>query len=151
MKLRIEIDPEQTEEVIIRAPAFTDEVRRLQEVISKTIESSGEIALKNGESECYIPYDELLFFETSEDKVWAHTSGDCYLCTFRLSELETVLPRYFARASKGCLINTARIRSLSRNATGIGIAAFNTSEKKVYISRMYYNRVREIIEETRLK
>ncbi|MBQ7647010.1 MAG: LytTR family transcriptional regulator [Clostridia bacterium] len=151
MKLRIEIDPNQAEEVIIRAPAVTHEIRRIEEAVSKIIGQSGEIALKDGDEERFVSYDELLFFETSEDKVWAHTSDDCYFCPMRLGELERAAPLSFARASKGCLVNTALIRSISRSATGVGTASFTTSQKKVYISRMYYKKVRETIEETRLR
>ena len=35
MKLRIEIDPDLPEEVIIRAPAITDEIRKLQDTIEQ--------------------------------------------------------------------------------------------------------------------
>ena len=151
MKVRIEIDPGFDEEVIIRAPAITDEVKRIRDALTGASGRSEELAVKNGDTECYVAYGELLFFETSGDKVWAHTSGECFLCPLRLNELIKLLPRCFTRASKSCVINTAHIRSLTRTATGIATAAFNSTEKKVYISRMYYKTVREIIEETRLK
>ena len=151
MKLRIEIDPDLPEEVIIRAPAINDKVRRIQEAILKASERSGELAVKNGDAEYYVSYDELLFFETSGEKVWAHTSSECFLCQERLSELLELLPRTFARASKSCIVNTSRIRTMARTATGIAKVTFDMTEKTVYISRMYYKIVREIIEETRLK
>ena len=150
MKLRIEIDPDTPEEVVIKTKSINDTVKKIQEAISGVINKSSALAVKNGDSECYIEYDEFLFFETSDDKVWAHTKNECFLCPLRLNELMELLPRKFARASKSSLVNTAHIRSLARSPTGIAKASFNSSEKTIYISRMYFKTVRATIEETRL-
>ena len=150
MKLKIEIDTVKPEEVVIYAHEINENVRRLQVAIGAALSSEGELALKNGESELYLPYREVLFFETAENRVWAHTAKNCYSCPLRLNELEELLPRTFARASKCCVVNTAGIRSLKRSPTGIAEAAFYETEKTIYISRMYYKAIRTIIEETRL-
>ena len=49
MKLRIEIDPDSQEEILLRAPAVTDEVRRLQTVIAEAFSRKLELALQLGE------------------------------------------------------------------------------------------------------
>ena len=151
MKLRIEIDPSGEEEVVIRAPEISDKIRRLQETIDREMKGSEEIAVRKDGEECYLRYSDLLFFETDGSRVTAHTADDCFICPLRLHELETLLPRTFTRASKSCLVNTAHIRSISRTPTGVSTATFAKSDKTVYISRMYYKIVREIIEETRLR
>lgn len=150
MKLTVEIDKDRPEQVIICAHAVTDTVRRLQEAVDRVLTGGAELAVKKGEQECFLACDELLFVETSEDRVWVHTARDCYACPMRLYELEQLLPRTFVRASKSCLVNTALIRSLTRSPTGVGEATFRSSEKTVFISRMYFKPVRETIEETRL-
>lgn len=150
MKLKIEIDPERPEEVVIYAREIDENVRRLQVAIGAVLSASGELALKNGDSELYLPYGEVLFFETADNRVWAHTVKDCFSCQLHLNELEELLPRTFTRASKCCVVNTAKIRSLKRSPTGIAEAAFYETGKRIYISRMYYKVVRTIIEETRL-
>lgn len=150
LKLRIEIDPDLPEEVVIRAPAVSDEVRRLRDAVEQSLRGGGEIAVRKRDGECFLPYEEVLFFETANDRVWAHTAQECYACSLHLNELSDLLPRTFARAAKGCLINTAHIRSISRSPTGVGEATFRSSVKTVYISRMYYKTVRDTIEETRL-
>ena len=150
MKLRIEIDPEADEEVIIRAHSLDEGTKALQEAIARAVDAKGEIAVRSGDRECYIPYREVLFFETDDGRVTAHTARERYLCPMRISELADLLPRTFARAAKGCLINTAHIRSISRSPTGVSTATFAGSDKTVFISRMYYKIVREIIEETRI-
>ena len=151
MKLRIEIDPDLPEEVVLRGPQVSQTLRRVQDAVSRALSGGAEIAVQNGEEECYLPYDEILFAETADNRLWVHTCADCYSCPLRLYELEELLPRTFARASKGSLINTAKIRSLSRSPTGVGEATFRDSKKRIFISRMYFKNVRDIIEETRLQ
>ena len=151
MKLRIEIDPDCDEEIVIKAQGVTDKIRRLQETIDREMKRSEEIAMRKDGKECYLLYSDLLFFETDGNRVTAHTADECFVVPLRLNELEMLIPRTFARASKSCIVNTAYIKSISRSPTGVSTAAFAKSDKIVLISRMYYKIVREIIEETRLK
>ena len=150
MKLKIEIDPSQPEELILRAPEVNDTVRRVQRAIDAALSGVGEISVRKGGEECFMPYGEFIYFEADGNRTIAHTPRDSFICTARLVELAELLPRCFVRASKSCLVNTGAIRSINRSPTGISEAAFNGSEKKIYISRMYYKVVREVIEETRL-
>ena len=150
MKLTVEIDPGAAEEIIIRAKEVTPRIKRLQDAISRELSGAEELAVKSGDTECFLPFSRLLFAECSEDKVWVHTASDVYLCPLRLRELEEMLPRTFARASKSVIVNTAHVRSLSRSPTGVGEAGFSGCEKKVFISRMYYKSLRDVIERTRL-
>ena len=116
MKLRIEIDPDSQEEILLRAPAVTDEVRRLQTVIAEAFSRKLELALQLGERECYIPCDDILFFETTERRVSAHTAEHMYFSPLKLCELGELLPRTFVRASKSCLVNTAHIAAMAANS-----------------------------------
>lgn len=151
MKLVVEIDPTQPEEIRIRAQRSDDRLRLLQETVERALNAPGEIALRRGEGEFFVPTDKILFAQTVGDKLWVHTASDAYLCPLRLYELMSLLPRDFARAGKGCLVNTRQISSLSRSPTGVGEARFFSCEKKAFISRMYYKIVRDVIEEERLK
>ena len=150
MKLRIEIEPEAPEEIIIRANRMNDIVLKVQEAVQTALGQGGSIAVRQGESESYLSFDELLFFETDGDRTVVHTASDCFFCKQRLGELEQKLPRNFVRASKSCIINTAKIRSISRTPTGVGTAYFSGSEKRAFISRMYCKPVRDVIAQTRL-
>ena len=150
MKLRIELDDSAPEEIIIRTARVDDRIKRLQDAIIGSLGGGGEIAVRKDGVECYLPYREMLYFETDGGRILAHTADDCFICPLRLTELEELLPRSFTRASKGCLVNTAHIRSISRSPTGVSEATFAGSGKRIFISRMYYKIVRDIIEETRL-
>ena len=151
MKLKIEIEQGAEREVIIRADEIDDEVKRVRAALEKAISFSGEIALKSAGGEVFMPYTEIFFFEVQGDRTYAHTRSDCYVCSLRLTELTDILPKSFCRATKSSLVNTMKIRSITRSPTGVGEVAFNGTEKRAFISRMYYKEVREIIEETRLK
>lgn len=151
MRVRIEIDPQAEEEIVIRAKEITDKLQLIQGALEREWNASEEIALRRGEEECYLPYREILFFETEGKSVVAHTKDDEFLCPLHLKDLLLLLPRSFARASKSCIVNTACICAIQRSPTGVSTARFSGSNKVVYISRMYYKIVREIIEETRLK
>lgn len=150
MKLKIEIEDGIEKELILRSPVIDDEVIRIRSALEQITSTSGEIALKTSGGEIFVSYSELYFFEVSGDKTFAHTKNDCFVCPLHLFELEDMLPRSFCRASKSILVNSAKIRSLTRSATGIGEATFAGTEKKVFISRMYFKAVREVIEEMRL-
>ena len=150
MKLKIEIDSSLPEEVILRAPEINDTVRRVRQALDGALQLTGEIAVRCGGEELFLPYSAIYFFEVENDRVYANTANDAFICNLRLAELAELLPRAFARASKSCIVNTAKIRSLKRSPTGVCETGFSDSEKKIYISRMYYRAVRDIIEETRL-
>ena len=151
MKITIRIDPDAPEEIVICLKNADDRLRRINDAIASAFEEKREIAVRKGDGECYLSFDELLYFEASGKNVYAHTAGDCFLCPLHLYELEDLLPRCFLRGSKSILVNALRIRTLDRFPTGIAKATFNRWEKTVYISRMYYKNLRDAIEEMRLK
>ncbi|MBQ9543767.1 MAG: LytTR family transcriptional regulator [Clostridia bacterium] len=151
MKLKIEIDPERDEEIVIRAKEITPELKRLQDAVTKALSGSDELVVRSGDAECFIPVGEIIFAETSGEKLWVHTAKDVFACPLRLRELEELLPRSFVRASKSSIVNSSHVRSLSRSPTGVGEASFPGTGKKIFISRMYFKNLRDTIEETRLK
>ena len=150
MKLKIEIDPSLPEELILRAPEINETVRLVRQAMEGVIERTGEIAVRRDGAEWFLPYQAVYYFEAADDRVFANTADDAFVCPMRLSELAELLPRTFVRASKSCIVNTAKIRSILRSPTGVSEAGFSDSEKKIFISRMYYRAVRDVIEETRL-
>lgn len=151
MKLRFEIDPAAEEEVVVRSPSASNAVYRLGSAIEELLGGKSEIAMYLGEVECYVPCEDVLFFETDGGKISAHTKDRMFSCRMRLHELSEILPRTFVRGSKSCLINTALVFSVHRSVTGASEVTFKNSNKIVYVSRMYYKAFRETIEETRLK
>ena len=82
--------------------------------------------------------EEILFFETSSEQVYAHTRNDAFRVRYRLYELEDILTRSFVRVSKGTIVNISHIYAISRDLTTGGQIQFNTTHKRVHVSRHYY-------------
>ena len=142
LKLRIEISDGSTEdEVVIRCGRVDETVQKLQEYILSL--SAPKLTFYKGTQEYYLPLEELLFFETEGEQVFAHTANDAFLVKRRLYELEELLPRSFARISKGTIVNTLHIYSINRNLTSSSQIRFTGSHKHIYVSRHYYQALKE--------
>ena len=149
-KIRLEIDPNFENEVIIKAPVVNEEVLRLQSLLAEN-SSSCEMEFHLGGMDFFIKLKDILFFESDGNKTAAHTSDRMFYTDKKLYELEQILPREFIRISKSAIINSRKVSSLRRELTGIAEATFHSSAKKIYISRNYYKAFRETINEMRLK
>ena len=146
MKLRIEVAEGLIEdEVVIRCGRVDDNVQKIQSYILNL--SAPKITFYKGQQEFYLPIEEILFFETESEQVYAHTAGDAYKVKHRLYELEAMLPRIFARASKGTIVNTSRIYAISRNLASSSQIRFTNTHKQIYVSRHYYSSLKEKINE----
>ena len=146
MKLRIEIIEGSTEnEVIIRCGRVDDAVQKLHAYILDM--SAPKIVFYKGAQEYYLPLEDVLFFETEGEQVYAHTANDAFRVKYRLYELEALLPRIFARAAKGTIVNTSRIYAINHNLTSSSQIRFNGTHKQIYVSRYYYKSLKEKMNE----
>ena len=146
MKLRIEVSGELPEdEVIIRCGRVDDSVQKLQAYILGL--SAPKLVFYKGQQEFYLPPEDVLFFETDSEQVYAHTANDTFRVKHRLYELETILPKAFSRASKGTIVNTSRIYAINRNLTSSSQIRFAGTHKQVYVSRHYYQSLRQKMNE----
>ena len=142
MKLRIELTDGSTEdEVVIRCGRVDDNVQKLQEFILSL--SAPKMTFYKDSQEYYLPLEEILFFETDGEQVFAHTRGDAFKVKHRLYELEEMLPRPFSRAAKGTIVNTKKIYAIDRNLTSSSKVSFSGTHKNIYVSRHYYKSLRE--------
>ena len=143
MKIKIEMDEQAEEEVIIRCRGMTEQIAAIQRAVRK-------IVLYKGNTEYYLPMNDILFFETADHGVAAHTGNDMYEARYKLYELEEILPGFFMRVSKSTILNTSHIFSINRNLTASSVVAFENTHKKVYVSRYYYKPLISKLEERRL-
>ncbi len=144
MKLRVEIGGED-DEIVIRASCYDGKIRRLEEAIHAMLGEDGEMVLSIGDTSYFVPKRDILFFETVDGKVKAHTAGNMYTVPYKLFELEQLMPASFVRVSKSCILNATAIYSLSHNLTGASKVSFHGSDKIVYVSRAYYKVLKEKI------
>lgn len=148
LKVRIEIDEQLTEdEVLIRCGRVDDAVRKIHQFVLEQSKSGPKLTFYKQNQEYYFPLDDVLFFETTGERVFAHTADDAYLIKYRLYELERMLPRSFVRAAKSAIVNVRRIYSVSKNLTSSSLIQFAGSHKQVYASRFYYRELRQRLQE----
>lgn len=148
MKIRIEVEEGLGEvEVVIRCGSVDEEVHGVHSLLLAQGRPAPEIVFFKGNQEFYFPLDEVLFFETDGEAVYAHTRDDAYLVKFRLYALEETLPKHFARAAKATIVNTRQIYSITRELASASLVRFSGTHKQIYVSRHYYGALKQTIRE----
>ena len=149
MRVRIEIDSNiEEDEVIIKCKELTKSIQKIEETIQQENQIINFTFYKDN-IEYYIPLNTILFFEASENEINAHTSNEIYKVKYKLYELEEILPINFIRVSKSTILNVDYIFSIEKNLTASSIVQFNKTHKQVYVSRNYYKKLKERINERR--
>lgn len=152
MKVRVEVDENLQEEcIVIHCRRLDERIIKMQEALLENTTSNQAILLKKKDTEYYMPLEEIIFFETENKEIRAHTRNDIFETEYKLYELESKLPGYFMRISKSAIVNLEHIYSITRNLTASSIVEFNASHKQVYVSRHYYKALVERLEERRRK
>lgn len=148
MKIRIDLDETiREEELIIKCPKLTAEIQQIERVISDMLGKVQDFILYKEDKEYYVPVDTILFFETGEERVYAHTKENVFRTNYRLYELEKLLPASFMRVSKSTILNVKQIYSITKNITSTSVVQFGGTAKEVYVSRNYYKALKFKLEE----
>lgn len=150
MRVKIEIEDDLEEEIIIRCKSINETIKKIEKAITDiNNEAKGFVFYKN-EKEYYLSLNKILFFETELGNINAHTRDDIYTVKYKLYELEELLPSSFMRISKSTILNVNHIYSITRNLTSSSVVEFEETHKKVYVSRYYYKTLRYKLNEKRL-
>lgn len=150
MKIRIELEQALVEdEIIIKCCQLTPTIQKIQQAITNLTSDVPKISFIKENVEYYLPLDEILFFETSEQGINAHSKNEVYQVKYKLYELEEILPHSFLRVSKSAILNTEQILSINRTLASSNLVQFYNSHKQVYVSRYYYKHLRKRLEERR--
>lgn len=150
MKVVIELDEGLDEEcVVIKCKKLDERIVRLQKLIADVDKKERDILLHKNDKSYYIPLNNILFFETENKLIWAHTANEMFETEYKLYELEEVLPGYFMRISKSAIVNLNQIYSITKNVTSSSVVEFDECHKKVYVSRNYYKALIERLDEKR--
>jgi DNA-binding LytR/AlgR family response regulator len=146
MKIRIELDPTLSEtEIVIRANHLDDSITKIQDAIGM-VNTGASITYWIGEIQYFPGTEEILFFETEGDDIFAHTYSKAYRVKLRLYELQEQLPRYFCRISKSAIVNTRKIYSVNQTLPGSAQLEFNGTHKHIFVSRRYLSSLRLALE-----
>ena len=115
MKVKIEIEEAlEEDEVLIRCHGLTEEIAMIQKAVLEIAGAKQKFVFYKGNTEYYLVLDDILFFETDEKGISAHTRTDIYQSKYRLYELENILPGFFIRVSKSTILNINHIYSIDR-------------------------------------
>jgi len=146
LRIKVEKTENITEpEIVLRFSEETEEVRHTLSLLRTYFEKQPVTFYKDG-AEVFFPVSEVLFFETEEEHVVAHTKDDVFRVKHRLYDLEQLLPSVFVRCAKSTLLNVMHVSAI-RRAVGSGrMAELKNTHKQAYISRGYAKSVTERIE-----
>lgn len=137
MKITIETPgPGEEDEIIIRMAELNDEIlktiRRLKDGVSKD-----SMAVYADETIQMIPTREILYFDATDNHVFAYTKDNCFETRKKLFEIEELLSvSSFLRISKNAIVNLKHIDHLSPEFNGRLIASLKNGED-IIISRGY--------------
>jgi DNA-binding LytR/AlgR family response regulator len=139
MKIRIEIDERADEpEVTVRCRAVDEKIARLQRAITAVTGEASALRLTKDGGEYFLPPEDVLFFEASGGRTYAHTESEVFESRLRLYELEELLPHSFLRVSKSAIVGTSRIYSIEKNPVGPSAVRFRGTHKQIFVSRQYF-------------
>ncbi len=145
MKVRTELSD--CEEIVIRCRERDEKIRALELAIEEALRGESTLILLSGDTEYFIKKANILYFESSGGRVYAHTVDRIYIAPYKLFELEDLMPSCFVRVSKSAIANVAKAASLHRELVGNGVLTFRSSEKSVWFSRSYYRLLQYKIDE----
>ena len=137
MKIRIEtLDTLKDDEIIITCRQMDETIFRIQQFIQEQ-RPAVRLTYYKDDREFYLPLTDVLFFETSDDMVYAHTEKEAYRIKLRLYELEDILPGNFTRISKSTILNARKVYCINKNIASSSLVQFQNTYKQVYVSRNY--------------
>lgn len=149
MNIKIDVNENLEEEIIIHCKKISPLIQEIQNAIFDITSSNQTLSFYKDEAEYYLSLQDILFFETNENRILAHTNNDIYYVKYRLYELEEKLPRYFLRISKSTIVNINQIFSITHTLTSPNVIQFYHSHKQVYVSRFYFKSLKSRLGERR--
>lgn len=136
----VDIGPDEEEEIILKCRALDDD---MVEFINRFKQGGGKLAVYNDGAMFFIEPEEVFYFESVDQKVFAYCKSEVYQVRRKLYELEDELPRErFVRVSKSIILNLNKIKSLAPAFSGRYEALLKNGEK-VIISRQYVGALKE--------
>lgn len=128
------------EEIIVKCDKIGDD---LQKILNSIKQGNNKLNVyKNGDI-YFIEPEQIYYFESVDQKVFAYGKTEVYEVKSKLYELENELPaRDFMRATKSTILNLNKIKSLTPAFSGRFEALLKNGER-VIISRQYVNVLKE--------
>lgn len=151
MKYSFKFNPQLNEnEIVIEHNADDQLITDLHQALAKQQRAHKTLKLFYNDEQIFLNVNDILFFETDNNKVYAHTNTYAYESDYKLYELIESLPEHFIRISKSTICNTQYVLAISRYLSSSGTVKFKNSVKTVYVSRLFYNELKASLEKRSL-
>jgi len=143
MKLEVKQTTDVQEiEVLVQYRQETDELRHLLAALETVNHSI--IGIRDNKSYPLNPQD-IFYFESVDDRVYAYTENETFEVKFKLYELENLLARTsFARVSISVILNTSMILHFKSSLNGKMDARLK-NEEMISISRSYVSVLKQTL------
>ena len=143
MKVTIlEKKADEEDELIVRCD-YLDE--NLTKLINQFKTGKGKMNFYKESKIVFVEPEEVLYFESVDDTVFAYTKDSVYETKSKLYQLEDELPAsVFFRANKAVIVNLDKIDSLAP-VFGGRFEAVLENGYKVVVSRNYLNTLKELL------
>jgi len=133
---------DEEDELIVRCDYLDESLTKL---INQFKTGKGKMNFYKDSKIVFIEPEEVLYFESVDDKVFAYTKDSVYETKSKLYQLEAELPStIFFRANKAVIVNLDKIDSLAP-VFGGRFEAVLENGYKVMISRNYLNTLKELL------
>lgn len=141
MKLYIEKGlPINEPEIHIKCKQIDD---KLQAVIDRLQLTEQSLTVKKDGAIHKLAFEDIYYFESVDDKVFACCEVDVYETAYKLYEIEEqVSEMSFARISKSVIVNINRIQSIKPQFNGRFEALLTNNERQI-VSRHYVSGLRD--------
>lgn len=150
MKLSLNIDKALKEtRVTIEGPELDENI---QELIDFIYGREKQFLIgKKGEMQHILKPDDIHYFHTENDHIFAVTDTDSFILKEKLYELEAILPsKKFIRMSKSVIANLNQLSRFESSFNGT-LCVYFKSGKKEYVSRTYVPTIKEALKLNRRK
>lgn len=132
--------PIQEPEIHIKCKKIDD---RLQVVIDHLQLSTQTVTVKKDSAIRKLALEDIYYFESVDDKVFACCEVDVYETSYKLYEIEEQVSEFsFARISKSVIVNINMIQSIKPQLNGRFEAMLSNNERQI-VSRHYVSGLRD--------
>ena len=138
MKIKIFIDKDRDEEVVI----YAHERNALVDKIERLVNGNDNIIAKLDRTMYNLELSDVVCFTSENNKVFAHVGKGKLEVEEKMYELEETLPENFLKINKSCIANIEKIQSFDATISGTLAVNFKNGYRD-YVSRRRMKNVKE--------
>ncbi len=139
MEIKIIIDKERAEEIIIYAKEKTELIEEIENIV---LQNSKELyGFKDRTAHRLSPSD-IYCFIVESNKIYAITTNDKFLIKYRLYQLEKMMGEDFVKINQSCLANIKKIKRFDTSVSANMKVTFKNNYTD-YVSRRCVKNVKE--------